>query len=277
MVPNLAKSCSAHACRLQVGEGFLLGNPDQVSFNPIQAEAAETGVIRCALTASIMRRHNSLNATLLHGFLPLIMSARVAHGRPVKGLHRPCMCSHGPRWSTAQSFGVNAVSCRLYHVPHDGAERVKQRTAMTLNQRAQDAAGLALYVQQQFKQQMTNQHLDDKQLAQTRAAATQHCHMNQNRFVCSALVELYLEGSEEAQDAAWAALLAAEAFCRPNKLAALNELTRRLIDGKHAAKVCFEQTQDCGQSSGLSAAALPLWQCLTPHAFASRSWRQWTR
>jgi len=30
-----------------VGEGFLLGNPDQVSFNPVQAEAAETGVIRC--------------------------------------------------------------------------------------------------------------------------------------------------------------------------------------------------------------------------------------
>ena len=40
-------SWSAFVGRLQVGEGFLLGNPDQVSFNPIQAEAAETGVIRC--------------------------------------------------------------------------------------------------------------------------------------------------------------------------------------------------------------------------------------
>ncbi len=60
---------------------------------------------------------------------------------------------------------------------------------------------------------------------------------NTLNVLCSALVELYLEGGEEAQDAAWAALLAAEAFCRPNKLAALNELTRRLIDGKHTAKV----------------------------------------
>lgn len=51
------------------------------------------------------------------------------------------------------------------------------------------------------------------------------------------MVELYLEGGEEAQDAAWAALLAAEAYCRPNKLAALTELTRRLVNGTHTAKV----------------------------------------
>ena len=53
MVLMFGKSCCAYACRLQVGEGFLLGNPDQVSFNPIQAEAAETGVIRC----SALRAH----------------------------------------------------------------------------------------------------------------------------------------------------------------------------------------------------------------------------
>ena len=48
------------AGRLQVGEGFLLGNPDQVSFNPIQAEAAEAGVIRCdaaAQAASVSSAH----------------------------------------------------------------------------------------------------------------------------------------------------------------------------------------------------------------------------
>ena len=72
----------------------------------------------------------------------------------------------------------------------------------------------------------------------------------------SALVELYLEGGEEAQDAAWAALLAAEAFCRPNKLAALNELTRRLIDGKHTAKVCSERTQDVLRIEGVPCASV---------------------
>ena len=61
----------------------------------------------------------------------------------------------------------------------------------------------------------------------------------------SALVELYLEGGEEAQDAAWAALLAAEAFCRPNKLAALTELTRRLVSGTHTAKVRTQLSLPC--------------------------------
>ena len=83
---------------------------------------------------------------------------------------------------------------------------------------------------------------------------------SQDLSVRSALVELYLEGGEEAQDAAWAALLAAEAFCRPNKLAALTELTRRLANGTHTAKVRAESQPGARVILRLTSAVVGQWQ-----------------
>lgn len=49
---------------------------------------------------------------------------------------------------------------------------------------------------------------------------------------CSTLVKLQFEGGSEASDAAFGALAALGTFNRPNKLVALQELVRRLIDGE---------------------------------------------
>jgi len=54
---------------------------------------------------------------------------------------------------------------------------------------------------------------------------------------CSTLVKLQFEGDGEQSDAAFDALAALGTFNRPNKLAALQELVRRLINGQ--AKVGF--------------------------------------
>lgn len=45
-------------------------------------------------------------------------------------------------------------------------------------------------------------------------------------------MKLQFEGSEEQQDAAFAALAALGAYNRGNKLSQLHELVRRLIDGQ---------------------------------------------
>jgi len=58
------------------------------------------------------------------------------------------------------------------------------------------------------------------------------------------LVKLQFEGSEEQQDAAFAALAALGAYNRGNKLSQLHELVRRLIDGQSKAAPLVEAVLD---------------------------------
>ena len=51
-------------------------------------------------------------------------------------------------------------------------------------------------------------------------------------FCRSSLVKLQFDGSGAQSDAAFAALAALGSYNRPNKLAALHEFVRRLIDGE---------------------------------------------
>lgn len=61
-------------------------------------------------------------------------------------------------------------------------------------------------------------------------------------MVCSTLVRLQFEGDGQQADAAFAALAALGTYNRGNKLAALHELVRRLIDGDAKARTLCSQS-----------------------------------